>query len=287
MKGLRLCAALAVCLAAAARAQADSGVEWVKIPGGKFMMGSDKGSKDEKPRRSVTISAFELAKSEVTSAQYRKCVEAGACTKAACGSPGDEHPVACVNWFQAKAFSAWAGGRLPTEAEWEYAARSGGREWSYPWGDEEASCARAVMISTAETGCGRTTTWPVCSKPAGLTRHGVCDMAGSVWEWVEDPYHESYAGAPADGKVWEVDPEGKGAQALRVSRDPNDPPEQRMRKDDPVKPPRPGAPLRDYLRIVRGGAWNYDAKASRATFRSDDNPNSSHTNIGFRPARTR
>jgi iron(II)-dependent oxidoreductase len=142
-------------------------------------MGSDDGNGDEKPVHRVTVPTFEMTKTQVTVDQYKACVDAGACTApdsgGACNwgqSDRGKHPINCVDWQQAQAYAQWAGGRLPTEAEWEYAARSGGRDWKYPWGDEEATCQRAVMDDRG-WGCGRDTTWPVCSKPSGNTTQGL------------------------------------------------------------------------------------------------------------------
>ena len=140
----------------------------------------------------VDLGAFEISRSEVTVAQYRACMRAGACSEPATGrscnwghAGRDDHPINCVDWYQARAFSKWAGGRLPTGDEWTYAATSGGNAQAYPWGDEEASCARAVM-DDGGWGCGEGRTWPVCSKPAGNSRHGLCDLAGNVWEWTQE-----------------------------------------------------------------------------------------------------
>ncbi|MFH2203997.1 MAG: formylglycine-generating enzyme family protein [Elusimicrobiota bacterium] len=244
----------AVLLAAwPAAAEAPKTVEWVTIRGGGFTMGSDSGEQDEQPRHRVKVRTFQMAKTEVTVAQYGACVRAGGCSPP--GAEGncnwsqaerDDHPVNCVDWNQAKAFAQWAGGRLPSEAEWEYAARSRGKARAYPWGDKQASCARAVMLDEA-LGCGKGSTWPVCSRPDGNTKQGLCDMAGSVWEWVEDRYHGSYAGAPADGSAWEA-----SASSGRVER---------------------------------GGSWDYSMGGVRAANRSSNDPDFRNVGLGFRLAR--
>ena len=146
----------------------------------------------------VSLGAFEISKTEVTVAQYRACWDAGACTKPKTGysynwgvSGRDNHPINGVDWKQATTFAEWAGGRLPTGDEWTYAATSGGQSWAYPWGDEPATCDRAIM-SDGGRGCGEGHTWPVCSKPAGNSRQGVCDLAGNVWEWTAEREGASY-----------------------------------------------------------------------------------------------
>jgi len=160
---------------------------------------------------------IEFTKSVVTVAQYRACVEAGKCTKPKTdltwmrrrsmdynwGKPDRKnHPVNGVSWDDARNYCAWAGKRLPTEAEWEKAARgTDGR--MYPWGNQDASCERAVMY-----GCGKERTRPVCSKKPGNSPYGLCDMAGNVYEWVADWYEEEYyesatsrnPGEPTGGK---------------------------------------------------------------------------------------
>lgn len=190
----------------AARTSVSSGIDWITIPGGTFTM----GDKNVAPPHRVAVRTFQMAKTPVTNGQYKACMAAGACTAPTCNSEAlkkDDLPVTCVSWSQAAAFSKWAGGRLPSEAEWEYAARSGGKDWKYPWGNKPADCSLAVIAGCASSAM------PVCSKPAGNTIQGLCDMEGNVWQWVQDGWHDSYRGAPADGSAW-----GKPASRRRVHR---------------------------------------------------------------------
>jgi formylglycine-generating enzyme required for sulfatase activity len=177
------------------------GIQWVTIPGGTFTIQPEAGGDDESERH-VTIKSFQMAKTLVTNKEYKACVAAGACSAAHVSDgkcsitgtdgaikgnlpnsfQGDDQPVVCVDWNQAKTFSKWVGGRLPSQDEWEYAARSGGLDRDWPWGKEDATCEQAV-IDEGGPGCGRNATWPVCSKPAGNTVQGLCDMVGNVGEW--------------------------------------------------------------------------------------------------------
>ncbi|MCD6497723.1 MAG: SUMF1/EgtB/PvdO family nonheme iron enzyme [Deltaproteobacteria bacterium] len=230
---------------------------WVTIPGDTFQMGSTTGDSNEQPVHSVTVAGFEMTKSEVTVAQYGACVTAGSCTAPGTDTncnwndPGyEEHPVNCVDWSQAVAFCTWAGGRLPSEAEWEYAARSGGQAIEYPWGNAAATCSYAVMDDGSGYGCGTGRTMSVCSKPAGNTTaqgQGLCDMAGNVFEWVQDDWHDDYNGAPTDGSAWEDGPSD--------------------------------------LRGNRGGSFDRDAYLLRAAYRDYDDPSGQYHYLGFRCSR--
>jgi|GEM_PF-1827366 len=181
-------------------------VEWVSIPGGKFMMGTagfSAGFEDTKPAHEVVIKPFEMFKTDVTVAQYAECVNAGKCTTPGTGGncnwgirERQKHPVNCVDWSQANQYAEFRGARLPSEAEWEYAARSGGKNYNYPWGDSLPTSDMAVMNANG--------TMPVCSKLAGNTEQGLCDMAGNVYQWVQDRYQNSYVGAPVDGEAFEI-----------------------------------------------------------------------------------
>jgi len=164
-------------------------IEFVSLAGGRFQMGGD-GEYDGRPIHGVGVPGFEMSKTEVTVGQYRQCVNAGACTEPSDhwqNVPGERenHPVTYVNWQQAKGFAEFVGARLPTEAEWEYAAKGGGQNIVYPWGNEAPDCDRLNFNSCV----GGTT--PVCTYATGNTAQGLCDMAGNVWEWVEDDWHNS------------------------------------------------------------------------------------------------
>jgi formylglycine-generating enzyme required for sulfatase activity len=174
--------------------------EMVRIAGGAAIIGCNSTVHcypDEEPVRTITFSSFEIGRTEVTRAAYRECVRAGACT-----APTDhavdldvdlEHPVYGVTWSQAVAYCSWRGMRLPTEAEWERAARgTGGR--AYPWGDAVISCTYANYtpnLSGTPMACVGSTT-PVGSYPAGASPEGALDMIGNVWEWTSTPYVETY-----------------------------------------------------------------------------------------------
>jgi formylglycine-generating enzyme required for sulfatase activity len=164
------------------------------VPDGPFDMGGRQDGPDELPIHLVKLDAFHIDRYEITNAQYRRCVEAGTCEPPkSCmyGEPtySDEaranHPVVCASWFEAKTYCQWRGARLPTEAEWEKAARGTDRR-IYPWGNE--SPGRSLLNYDRNVGA----TTPVGSYPEGASPYGLYDMAGNVWEWVADWYDQDY-----------------------------------------------------------------------------------------------
>jgi formylglycine-generating enzyme required for sulfatase activity len=226
----------------------------VKVPAGKFLMGSKSGDSDEKPQREVYLDGFWIDKYEVTVDLYARCVKAGKCRKPETGryynwdvSGRGNHPINGVDWNQANAYCKWAGKKLPTEAMWEKAARgTDGRK--FPWGNQEASCKYAVM-DDGGNGCGDSRTWEVGSKPAGASPYGAHDMAGNVWEWTSDWYGSSYYG------------------------------------NAPARNPR--GPSSGSFRVVRGGCWYYGGPAYlRAANRSRYSPGFANFCIGLRCARS-
>lgn len=176
----------------------DKGVEMVLAEAGDFAMGSDRGETDEQPVHTVYLDSFYIDKFEVTNQLYKACVDDGKCdpprqTYFFAESPNktyydnsqyDNYPVIYVDWNMAKAYCEWRGARLPTEAEWEKAAR-GTQGTTYPWG-KDLDCQKAnyqnCVNRTSEVG----------SYPDGVSPYGAYDMTGNVWEWVADWYSDNY-----------------------------------------------------------------------------------------------
>jgi len=192
----------------AAVMSASDDVQMVFVPAGEFIMGSDdaEADDDEKPLSIVFGRDFWIDKFEVTNARYRRCMEAGACTRPV-GLGYDDptranHPVTVISWKQAVAYCRWAGKRLPTEAEWEKAARgTDGRR--YPWGNRYEADRVNAGYTDGTTAVG--------SYPLGASPYGVMDMAGNVWEWTSSLY-KPYPYDPNDGR------EDQDARGARVNR---------------------------------------------------------------------
>lgn len=244
-----------------------SEIQWVDIRGGHFQLGSSFPIQDERPIQWISIPSFRISISEVTNAQYKRCVDEKACTpphwddgqceifqdlKLKKGSlpammrRGDM-PVVCVTWQQAQRFASWAQGRLLSETEWEFTARSGQKHYMYPWGRDDASCDRTVMIHGQKSGCGFGVPWPVCSKPEGSNNAGVCDLAGNVWEWVADQYKPSHIAVPVDGS------------------------------------PRKGGGLK----VIKGGAFSSSIEELYASTRGQLEPQKCSNELGIRVAQSR
>jgi formylglycine-generating enzyme required for sulfatase activity len=185
------------------------------IPAGEFVMGSEDLLPDARPVHRVFVSSFWIDRYQVTNAQYRKCVEAGGCLppkdrQAFDDTDRAQHPVTNVTWAQARTYCQWKGKRLPTEAEWEKAARgTDGRR--YPWGNSNdviKARLKSGEIRTASNG-----TEPVGSQSAIASPYGVYDLVGSVSEWVKDWYGEEfYQVSPSH------DPQGPVRGSFRVLR---------------------------------------------------------------------
>lgn len=199
----------------------------VAIAGGPFVAGCDPARgddclPDEMPSGVREVEAFAIDRTEVTVAAYRACVEAGACTPPdvaeSCNWAQPEralHPINCVDWEQAKAYCAFHGARLPTEWEWEKAARgSEGRR--NPWGDALADCRLAVIDEGGGNACGAgDTTFAVGSRPAGATPEGVLDLIGNVWEWTASVRDGSPSPVVRGGAFYTEPNEARASYLLR------------------------------------------------------------------------
>jgi len=241
-----------------------------EIPAGCFDMGDNfgEGASWERPVHSVCVSGFQVDVHEVTNAEYKACEDAGGCTAphysysmtraTYYGDPSyGDFPVIAVDWYQAEDYCAWAGKRLPTEAEWEYAARGGLAGKRYPWGDTK-TCDDACYgrwdstnecFNFCHNGICDNDTHPVGNyTPNG---YGLYDMAGNVWEWVNDWYQSDYytVSPPAD----------------------------------------PTGPVTGTERVLRGGSWTpYHQSPGdlRVAARNNCTPGDCvHPNLGFRCAR--
>jgi len=228
--------------------------EMVWIPAGEYKMGASPGDAsaayDEHPAHSVQVDGFWIDRTEVTNDQYRTCVDAGACSPpqrtVAYDDPSHgNHPVLWVSWFQAKTYARWAHKRLPTEAEWERAAR-GGRPTRYPWGDYWHDGAANAAGALGDDRWGATA--PVASFEPGAW--GVYDLLGNAAEWVEDVYHKTYWNAPHDDHAW-----------LQLD----------------------GPPV-ERRRVVRGGSHVTQPVRLRVSHREDRVPETINRAIGFRCA---
>lgn len=239
-------------------------LDWHLLSARSFEMGYNHGSPQESPAHPATVAEFEMTRSEVTLAQYTQCVNAGVCTEPRdrndnqnCnwGTLGREHhPINCLTWSQARSFAQWVGGDLPSEAQWERAARGAGGTGLYPWStaltDPLPSCEYAVM-EEAGTGCGLMQTWPVCQKPLGESEDGLCDLLGNVWEWTLDAYQD-----------YDLTPRDDAPRCLTIDCT--------------------GSPN---LRVLRGGGWLAYTPGLRASIREGYSPQSALNFFGFRVAR--
>jgi formylglycine-generating enzyme required for sulfatase activity len=191
------------------------------VAGGTFTMGCNTSpagecQDNERPAHSVTVPAFEIDRTEVTVAAWQVWHAADPVpdrtpgTTAGCTwrvVSGQNLPINCVTWIQARSYCYSLDKRLCSEAEWEFAARGGGTR-KYPWGDEPPACERAHYL-----GCAPDRPVQVARHPA--TANGLWDMAGNVREWVDDDWHGTYDRAPADGSSWHGSPRDTGDRTIR------------------------------------------------------------------------
>jgi serine/threonine-protein kinase len=239
------------------------GMEQVYVPSGSFMMGSFNGDSHEQPAHEVYLDGYWIDKFEVTNAQYEKCVDEGKCetpfknatfTRASYFGTAiyANYPVVYVSWAKAKAYCEWAGGRLPTEAEWEKAARGNTDTRVYPWGGaldggKANYCDRNCESDKKDQNVndGYADTAPIGYYPGGASPFGVMDMAGNVWEWVADWYGAEYYSRQT---TWS----------------------------------NPTGPTSGEDRVIRGGSWINTAIIMRVSNRYSYSSDTTYSSIGFR-----
>jgi iron(II)-dependent oxidoreductase len=191
----------------------DAASEMVTIPSAVFAMGDNTGDPDEYPERQVSLGSYAIDRTEVTNAAYRLCVKAKACDATQYDEDDelgkDDHPVVGVTWDDAEGFCKWVGRRLPTEAEWEHAAKGGDyRKW--PW----TGGFNAAFANTNDAGDAHGKTAPVDAYEAGKSPFGAVNMAGNAAEWVADFFDPVYYRADANTN----DPRGPASGRERVVR---------------------------------------------------------------------
>lgn len=223
----------------------------VAIPAGTFPIGTTRSQDfdpDEQPRRTITLTRpYCLDRTEVTVGEYQTCVLAGACAARAPAFAGQDLPMTNVAWHDARDACAFRGGRLPTEVEWEHAAR-GDDDRLFPWGSWRPDCPYADLWGETWGNCGDYGPSKVGSSPKGASPYGALDMAGNVLEWVDDAFDgSSWASVPASDPH-RVDPKAR-------------------------------------LRGVRGGSWDYDVVHSLRVSDRDGYPSDLRdATLGFRCA---
>lgn len=229
------------------------------VPAGRVIMGlDDRGELDERPAHEVTVGAFLLDRTEVTNEAYYECVQAGVCRPHSPKSAetnklgpdkrfrGPRQPISGVSHDDAQTYCAWKGKRLPTEAEWERAARgSDGR--MYPWGDDKPTSEHAVF----QTGV----THDVGTHPRGAGPFGHLDLAGNVWEWVADHY-DPYAYRREGASVGKP---GDCEQILQTLAELKRHRMQGFTGSNPIPD--------ECEHVLRGGAFNYGAWGLRSSNR--------------------
>ena len=236
------------------------------IPGGVFLRGTNRGLRNTRPQAEIWVDTFFMDQTEVTVEAFDACVRQGKCQDARTvyeDFSRPRQPKVGVSWYDAESFCRAQDKHLPTEAEWEKAARgTDGR--LYPWGNEVATCERAVIEDRRGRSCGvkkrgesrdKGRTFVVGSRPPNP--YGLYDMSGNAWEWVNDWYTSSYAAC------------GKACSGPNP-RGPCD-----------GKEPCPGR----FYRVVRGGSWYYGAEMATTVYRRYHFPkNRPYHHFGFRCA---